>query len=83
MEHPVLYLARVTKFLDRMIQEHGDYLYAGLVVVCAGVLVWMFTRPRRHSSAHHVSVVFLPLGLPPKRESQPELPRIGDEDSDY
>ena len=24
MQHPVFYVARVTKFLDEMIQEHGD-----------------------------------------------------------
>ena len=39
MQHPVFYLARVTKFLDRLIQEQGDYLFAGFVVVCAVVLV--------------------------------------------
>ena len=71
MEHPVFYLARVTKFLDRLIQEQGDYLFAGFVVVCAVVLVWMFTRRRKHP-VHEISVVILPLGLPPKRESPPE-----------
>ncbi len=81
MQHPVFYVARVTKFLDEMIQEHGDYLYAGLVAVCALVLVWMFTRTRKHP-AHEMSVVILPLGLPPKRESQPE-PLLFREDSDF
>jgi hypothetical protein len=71
MQHPVFYLARVTKFLDEMIQEHGDYLFAGFVVVCAVVLVWMFTRTRKHPT-HEMSVVILPLGLPPKRDSSPE-----------
>lgn len=71
MQHPVFYLARVTKFLDRLIQEQGDYLFAAFVVVCAVVLVWMFTRRRQHP-VHEISVVILPLGLPPKRESSPE-----------
>ncbi|MFM2294411.1 MAG: hypothetical protein RLZZ350_824 [Verrucomicrobiota bacterium] len=71
MQHPVFYVARVTKFLDEMIREHGDYLFAGLVAVCAVVLVWMFTRTRKHP-VHEMSVVILPLGLPPKRESAPE-----------
>ena len=71
MQHPVFYLARVTKFLDRLIQEQGDYLFSAFVVVCAVVLVWMFTRRRKHP-VHEISVVILPLGLPPKRESPPE-----------
>ena len=71
MQHPVFYLARVTKFLDRLIQEQGDYLFAGFVVVCAVVLVWMFTRRRKHP-VHEISVVILPLGLPPKRAIERE-----------
>jgi cobalamin biosynthesis protein CobD/CbiB len=81
MQHPVFYLARVTKFLDRLIQEQGDYLFAGFVVVCAVVLVWMFTRRRKHP-VHEISVVILPLGLPPKRESSPE-PVMFREHSDF
>ncbi len=71
MQHPVFYVARVTKFLDKMIQEHGEYLFMGLVVVCAVVLVWMFTRTRKNP-VHEMSVVILPLGLLPKRESETE-----------
>jgi hypothetical protein len=81
MQHPVFYLARVTKFLDRLIQEQGDYLFAAFVVVCAVVLVWMFTRTRKQP-VHEMSVVILPLGLPPKRESQPES-LLFREDSDF
>lgn len=71
MQHPVFYLARVTKFLDEMIQEHGDFLFMGLVVVCAGVLVWMFTRTRKHP-VHEMTVMILPLGLLPKQQPDPE-----------
>lgn len=81
MQHPVFYVARMTKFLDEMIQEHGDYLFMGLVVVCVVVLVWMFTRTRKHP-VHEMSVVILPLGLPPKRQSEPE-PILFREDSDF
>lgn len=71
MQHPVFYVARVTKFLDEMIQEHGEYLFMGLVVVCAVVLVWMFTRTRKRP-VHEMSVVILPLGLPPRQQPEPE-----------
>ena len=71
MQHPVFYVARVTKFLDEMIREHGDYLYAGLVAVCAVLLVWMFTRARKHP-VREMSVVILPLGSAPKREIERE-----------
>jgi hypothetical protein len=81
MQHPIFYVARVTKFLDELIQEQGVYLYAGLVVVSAVVLVWIFTRPRKRP-VHEMSVVILPLGLPPKRESQPE-PLIFPDDSEF
>ena len=81
MQHPVFYVARVTKFLDEMIREHGDYLFVGLVFVSVAVIVWIFTRPRKHT-VHELSVVFLPLGLPPKRESQPE-PLLFREGSDF
>ena len=81
MQHPVFYVARVTKFLDGLIQEHGEYLFMGLVVVCAVVLVWMFTRTRKHP-VHEMSVVILPLGLPPKRQPEPE-PVLFREDSDF
>ena len=71
MQHPVFYLARVTKFLDELIQEQGVYLFAGLVAVCAVVIVWIFTR-RRKQPVHNMSVVILPLGLPPRPEAEPE-----------
>jgi len=46
-------------------------LFAAFVVVCAVVLVWMFTR-RRKRPVHEMSVVILPLGHAPKRDPQPE-----------
>jgi hypothetical protein len=41
----------------------------------------MFTRRRKHP-VHEISVVILPLGLPPKRESSPE-PVLFREHSDF
>ncbi len=81
MEHPVLYLARVTKFLDGLIAEHGDDLFMGFVFLCIAFLVWMFTR-RRKQPVHDFSVVILPLGLAPKREPEPE-PVLFRESSDF
>lgn len=71
MEHPVLYLARVTKFLDGLIAEHGHYLFMGFVFLCIAFLIWMFTR-RRTCPVRDISVVILPLGQAPRREPEPE-----------
>jgi hypothetical protein len=71
MEHPVLYLARVTKFLDGLIAEQGHYLFMGFAVLCFVLLVWMFTR-RRKQPVHDFHVVILPLGHAPKREPETE-----------
>ena len=71
MEHPVLYLARVTKFLDGLIAEHGHYLFMGFVFLCIAFLIWMLTRHRTRP-VHDISVVILPLGPAPRRELEAE-----------
>ena len=71
MEHPVTQLARATRFLDSVIQEYGDYLFAGFVVLSLLVIVWIFARRRKHP-VHELPVMILPLGHPPKREPEPE-----------
>jgi hypothetical protein len=81
MEHPVLYLARVTKFLDGIIEEHGHYLFMGFAFFCIAFLVWMLTR-RRTRPVHGISVVILPLGHAPRREHEPE-PVLFRETSDF
>ena len=73
MEHPVVYVARVTKFLDQLIQEHGVYLFVGFVFLCLLLIVWMVVR-RRKRPVHEVPVVILSLGNAPKREPDPEPP---------
>jgi len=74
MEHPVFYLARVTKFLDSLIREHGDYMYVGFFYLCVAFVVWMFVRRRKHPvrPAHPTSVIILPFGIAPKREPEQE-----------
>jgi len=67
MEHPVVYVARVTKFLDHLIQKHGDYLFGGFAFLCFFIIVWIVLRHRKHP-VHEVSVVILPLGNAPRRE---------------
>jgi hypothetical protein len=79
MEHPVLYVARFFRFLDRMIQDYGDDLYVGFAYLCVLIIVWMLVR-RRKRSAHDITVVILPQ--PPRREPDPPPPRLFEEGSD-
>ncbi len=69
MEHPVQYLTVVTKFLDRMIEEHGDRLFVAFGFICLGVIAWILIRRRRHP-VQDFSVVILPLGLAPRKETE-------------
>ena len=71
MEHPSQYMLQLTRFLDGLIEEHGFYLFMGFAACCFVLLVWMFTRRRKHP-VHDLSVVIYPLGHAPKREPQPE-----------
>ena len=73
MKHPVEIVARATKFLDRLIQDYGDYLFVGFVFVSLIFIAWIFAR-RRKRPAHEVPVVILPLGNAPRREPDPEPP---------
>jgi hypothetical protein len=77
MEHPVVYVARATKFLDSLIQENGDYLFVGFVFLSLLVIVWMLAR-RRKRPVHEIPVVILPLGNAPRREPDPEPPPFED-----
>jgi hypothetical protein len=73
MEHPVFYLTRVTRFLDRLVQEHGEYLFVGFVFLCLIIIAWIVVR-RRKRPVHDVPVVILPLGNAPRREPDTEPP---------
>lgn len=75
VEHPVQYVARVTKFLDRMIQEHGDYLFAIFGFGCLALIAWVIARPRKHP-VQDFRVTILPLGIGGRRfpEQEPEPP---------
>ena len=69
MEHPVQSLSRVTKFLDRMIEEHGDQLFVVFGFICLGIVVWIFAH-RRKQPVREISVVVFPLGNVPQREPE-------------
>jgi hypothetical protein len=71
MEHPVQHLAAVTKFLDHLIRERGDYLFVGFGFLCLFFLGWILTR-RRKRRVHDLPVVILPLGRATERENSPE-----------
>ena len=72
MEHPVFYVARLTRFLDSLIREHGDYLFVGFCYLSIGLLIWMFVRRRKHP-VHPTSSVILVLGMRrrPQKEEEP------------
>jgi hypothetical protein len=69
MQHPVQYLTVVTKFLDRMIEEHGDRLFVVFGFFCLGVIAWILTRKRKHP-VQDFSVVILPFGIAPRKETE-------------
>lgn len=73
MKHPVEIVARVTKMLDHLVQDYGDYIFAAFVFLCLVTIVWILTRRRKHP-VHEVPVVILPLGNPPHREQDSEPP---------
>jgi len=74
MEHPVQYLVRVTRFLDKLIQDQGDYLFLGFAFLCLFLIGWILTR-RRTRPGYEIPVVILLLGWKPGEqalETQPE-----------
>lgn len=73
MEHPVQYLVRVTTFLDKLIQEQGDYLFLGFAFLCLFLIGWIVTR-RRKPPGPDRSVVFLLFGRKPSGEQVLETP---------
>ncbi|HPV81468.1 MAG TPA: hypothetical protein PK866_00010 [Nitrospira sp.] len=79
MEHPVQYLTVVTKFLDRMIEEHGDRLFVAFGFVCLAVIAWILIRKRRHP-VNDFRVVILPFNIAPRRETEPEPVAFRDRD---
>ena len=81
MDHPVFYVARVTKLLDRLIQDYGDDLFVGFFYFCVLLVVWLFVR-RRKRPVHEIPVVILPLGQAPRREPDPEPPPPFEESPD-
>ncbi len=70
MEHPVQYLTVVTKFLDRMIEEHGDQLFMVFTFLCLGWIAWRLSR-KRERPVQDAFVVVLTLPGSPRRPSEP------------
>lgn len=81
MQHPVVYLTRVTKFLDSLIQEHGDYLFVAFFFLCVLFLAWFFARRRKHRASGGISMVIFPIGHAPR--NQPEQEPIVFRDPNY
>lgn len=81
MEHPVVYVGRAGRFLNLLIQDYGDYLFFGFTILCLLVIVWIFTRRRKHP-VHEIPVVILPLGHAPRREPEPEPLLFGEQIDD-
>jgi hypothetical protein len=79
MEHPVQYLTVVTKFLDRMIEEHGDRLFVAFGFVCLGVIACILIRKRKHP-VQNFRVVILPFDIAPRCEPEPEPLAFRDRD---
>src|SRR2546427_10803005 len=47
MEHPVQYVAKVGKELDRLLHGHGDYLFMGFTLICFAAIAWLLGRKRK------------------------------------
>lgn len=77
----MFYVARFTKFLDRLIQDYGDYLFVGFFYLCVVLIAWIVVR-RRKRPVHEIPVVVLPLGQAPRREPDPEPPPLFEESPD-
>ncbi len=73
MEHPVQYLVRVTRFLDKLIQDQGDYLFLGFAFLCLFLIGWILTRRRKRPGLNN-SVVVLLFWRKPSREQVLETP---------
>ena len=72
MQHPVVYLERVTKFLDFLIQEYGDYLFVAFFFVCLLFLAWFFARRRTYRGNGGISMVIFPVGHTTGNKPEPE-----------
>jgi len=70
MDHPALYVARVTEFLDQALQGHGEYLFVGVVLLCFLIITWIVVC-RHRTAVHDIPVVIAPSDFAPRREPDP------------
>jgi hypothetical protein len=82
MQHPVLYLAQLTRYLDSVIQEYWLQLFAALIVLCFLALVWAFAQRGKPCDVR-IHAVILPLTIggteldcPPPLETFPFEPPL-------
>jgi cbb3-type cytochrome oxidase subunit 3 len=71
MDHPVVYVAHRTKFLDSLIQEQEVSFVVWLVILCLLVIVWIFARQRKRP-IQRLQVARLLPGIAPGPEPDPE-----------
>jgi hypothetical protein len=71
MDHPVVYVAHGTKFLDSLIQEQGVSFVVWLVILCLLVVVWIFACHRKRP-IQRLQVARLLPGIAPGPEPDPE-----------
>jgi hypothetical protein len=71
MDHPVVYVAHRTKFLDSLIQEQGVNLFVWLVFLCLLVIVWIFACQRKRPIQGLQVARHLP-GIAPGPKPDPE-----------
>ena len=78
MQNPEVLAKNVTRFLDRMIEEHGVLLYFVAVYVGLGIIIWIIARPRKRP-VHYVNVVILPLEHSSTRNADRHPPPLLDQ----
>jgi len=71
MDHPVVYVAHGTKFLDSLIQEPGVNFVVWLVILCLLVIIWILARQRKRT-IQGLQVARLFPGIAPGPEPDPE-----------
>lgn len=74
MQHPVEHLARFTRKLDELIEQHGDRLFVVFAFGCLVFLAWFLVRRRRRPPLRvlRTTVVLLPFNFTPRREPDEE-----------
>lgn len=74
-QHPVHLLDPVFRWLDEMIQEHGDALYMWLVYASIPLIGWfLFGRSRRKSARAEQTPPVIVIHVPVEHHTPPPEP---------